>query len=101
MKFPTAGREDSDDLFAHTRMSFGDHIEELRMRLIRAILGFLAALVIGMFLRQPVLEVIQAPVQRQLEEFYDKRISDMNTKLDQDAKTRAENGDTAPFAVGE
>ena len=30
MKFPSGGREDNDDLFAHTRMSFGDHIEELR-----------------------------------------------------------------------
>ena len=86
MQFPTHGREDNDDLFSHTRMSFGDHIEELRLRMIRAILGFLAALVIGLFLGQPMLEFIQAPVQKQLEEFYDARVKKQSDKLDtQDA----------------
>ena len=82
MKFPTiGGREDNDDLFAHTRMSFGDHIEELRMRMIRAILGFLVALVIGMFVGQPVVEFIKAPVKDQLVEFYDHRIETMRANV--------------------
>ena len=62
MKLPI-GRGDDDDLFAHTRMSFGDHIEELRLRMIRAILGFLIAMVVGLFVGQPVMELIQAPVR--------------------------------------
>ena len=31
---------DPDDFFAETRMSFGDHIEDLRTHLWRAIKGF-------------------------------------------------------------
>jgi len=88
------GRGDDDDLFSHTRMSFGDHIEELRMRMIRAILGFLAALVIGLFLGQPVLEFIQAPVQRQLEQFYDARIAKIQDSIDQEQQGRPAD---APF----
>jgi len=30
---------DSEDMFADTRMSFGDHIEELRTHLLRALAG--------------------------------------------------------------
>ena len=37
-------REDSDDLFAHTRMSLGDHIEELRRHMIKALIGFFIAM---------------------------------------------------------
>ena len=32
----TNRREDAEDLFAHTRMSLGDHIEELRRHMIFA-----------------------------------------------------------------
>jgi sec-independent protein translocase protein TatC len=86
-----ANRTDDEDLFAHTRMSFGDHIEELRMRMIRAILGFVVALVIGLFLGQPVLDFIQAPVQRQLEGFYDARIARQTAQLDaEEIQRRAE-----------
>jgi len=91
MTFPNLGnlgigRGDDDDLFAHTRMSFGDHIEELRTRMIRAILGFLAALVIGLFLGQPVLEFIQKPVQDQLNAFYDERVAREKKKLDEETE---------------
>lgn len=89
------GRGDDDDLFAHTRMSFGDHIEELRMRMIRAILGFLAALVIGLFVGQPMLEFIQAPVKKQLLEFYNNRISAMQNKVSEDLKAKMQ--DDAEF----
>jgi sec-independent protein translocase protein TatC len=93
-----SGRADDEDLFAHTRMSFGDHIEELRMRMIRAILGFVVALVVGLFLGQPVLDFIQAPVQRQLTEFYDARVARQQAQLDAaDAKQRVD-GD--PYTEG-
>jgi sec-independent protein translocase protein TatC len=67
-------REDPDDLFAHTRMSLGDHIEDLRNHLLRAIMGFLVALVVGFFLGEPVLQFIERPVRRELERFWDERI---------------------------
>lgn len=89
MRFPIGGgREEDDDLFAHTRMSFGDHIEELRLRLFRAILGFLAALVIGLCVGQPMVGFIQAPVKKQLLEFYNGRIAAMRKGVNEDLKAR-------------
>jgi sec-independent protein translocase protein TatC len=63
---------DPDDFFADTRMSFGDHIEDLRTHLIRAIKGFLIALFVSFFLAKYVLAFIRAPVERQLVAFWDR-----------------------------
>src|SRR5438309_85586 len=63
---------DPDDFFAHPRMSFGDHIEDLRTHLIRAIKGFLLALFVSFFLAKYVLAFIRAPVERQLVAFWDR-----------------------------
>jgi len=60
---------DPDDMFADTRMTFGEHIEDLRTHLIRAIYGFLLAFVIAIPLGQPVLDYISAPVEKQLQLF--------------------------------
>jgi sec-independent protein translocase protein TatC len=69
-------RPDPDDLFAHTRMSLGDHIEELRTCLIRAGKGFLIALVVGFFVARYVLDFIQAPIQTQLVKFDEERFKE-------------------------
>jgi sec-independent protein translocase protein TatC len=87
-----ANRADDEDLFAHTRMSFGDHIEELRRRFILALLGFFVALVIGLFLGQPVLAFIQWPVQRQLEGIYQARLDHQKVELDAEEAARRANG---------
>jgi sec-independent protein translocase protein TatC len=60
------GYHDPEDMFAHTRMSLGDHIEELRRHMIKALLGFGIAMVIGFFISKPVLEFINAPVEKEL-----------------------------------
>jgi sec-independent protein translocase protein TatC len=90
MRSPNAAREESDDLFAGTRMSFGDHIEELRLRLVRAILGFLVAMVIGLIVGKYVLDFIQAPVQSQLDAFYRERVATQEQKLTE--KMQADQG---------
>jgi sec-independent protein translocase protein TatC len=63
---------DPDDFFSDTRMSFGEHIEDLRTHLIRAIKGFLLALFVSFFLAKYVLAFIRAPVERQLVAFWDR-----------------------------
>jgi len=94
MKLSTAvNRADDEDLFSHTRMSFGDHIEELRFRIIWAMIGFFVALVAGLFLGAPVLDFIQLPVQRQLNGFYDARIARQTAQLDKDEAERRAHGD--------
>lgn len=76
-----------DDIFDHTRMSFGDHIEELRVRLIRAVLALVVCLLGGFLLDaigeavgwdnfgigRPMLKVITGPAEAQMRAFYIRR----------------------------
>lgn len=80
-------RDDSEDLFADTRMSFGDHIEDLRWHLIRAIMGA-CVILLGVFVLdgigyftgwpigagKPLMDFIARPVERELYRFYNERI---------------------------
>ena len=76
-----------DDIFADTRMTFGEHIEELRTRMIRAISWLMVFLVIGFILDavgeavgnkkigigRPMMEAIADPVETQVRDFYNRR----------------------------
>src|SRR5262245_61538936 len=69
MKRREPDHPDPEDMFADTRMTFGEHIEDLRTHLLRAIYGFLIAFVIAIPLGEPVLHFISAPVEDQLNKF--------------------------------
>lgn len=87
MLFKQRHTENPDDIFADTRMSFGDHIEELRTHLLRAIKGLMIVLVgglildgIGQYLERdeiglgrPMLKVIVDPAESQVRAFYARR----------------------------
>jgi sec-independent protein translocase protein TatC len=78
---------DPDDMFKDTRMSFADHIDELRTHLLRALKGFLIGMLLGFWpLGQYVLKIIVDPVEDQLYEFeqrkIDKELEDWTKKLD-------------------
>jgi sec-independent protein translocase protein TatC len=77
-------RDFSEELFAHTRMSFWDHIEELRGHMWKAIAGFCFAMVISLFFGKPVLDFIAAPVQDELVQFYDRRVKKVMEELKKD-----------------
>jgi sec-independent protein translocase protein TatC len=76
-----------DDIFADTRMTFGEHIEELRVRMIRGLAALMVLLVFGFILDaigeaignkkvgigRPMLEVITDPVESQVRDFYNRR----------------------------
>ncbi|MBY0233089.1 MAG: twin-arginine translocase subunit TatC [Gemmataceae bacterium] len=74
---PPAELPDPDDFFADTRMSFPDHIEELRGHLWRAVYGFLFALVAAFFVGGYVLDAITAPVKKQLDLYYRERMTNV------------------------
>lgn len=58
---------DPDDMFADTRMSMGDHLEELRKHLLRAIYGFGLGMLFSFFIGHWVMTTIIAkPVEEQL-----------------------------------
>jgi sec-independent protein translocase protein TatC len=79
--------EYDEDFFRDTRMSFGDHLEELRTRMWKAIKGLGFFLIIGFILDglgdrlhlpwlgigKPMLKVITAPVEEQVKKFHDER----------------------------
>jgi sec-independent protein translocase protein TatC len=74
---------DSDfDPFASSRMPVGDHLEELRRCLWRAILGYAVAVVLGFLLSRPAYDVIAAPVEQSLDAFYARRLAAQQRKLD-------------------
>src|SRR5262245_11478671 len=78
---PQLERPDPDDFFADTRMSIGDHIEELRHHLFRAIGGSLVGLLFGFFLGRPVMLFIAAPVEARLMKFYANRVAAKKQEL--------------------
>jgi sec-independent protein translocase protein TatC len=61
---------DPDDLFADTRMTFGEHIEDLRTHLLRAIYGFVGGMVLAFFFAHRLLAFIVAPVNQELDRFF-------------------------------
>jgi sec-independent protein translocase protein TatC len=72
---------DPEDIFADTRMSFGDHIEELRTHLIRAILGFVVGMLVSFTFGNWVVKFITRPVEDQLMTFYNRRAKDLAEQL--------------------
>jgi sec-independent protein translocase protein TatC len=85
---------DSEDLFATTRMSFGDHIEVLRSHLWRALAGFVGCLflvfivdTIGYLtdtpigIGRPATLFVQVPVEQELQKFYDRRAEQFARKM--------------------
>src|SRR5262249_29893699 len=75
---------DADDMFADTRMSFGDHIEELRHHLWRGIVGFLICLVGSLAIGKPVLRFIARPVEAELQRFYERRAERIQASINDD-----------------
>jgi sec-independent protein translocase protein TatC len=95
-----------DDFFKDTRMSFGDHLEELRWRMWRAIKGLGLFLILGFMLDaigdraglpwlgigKPMIKVITDPVKEQVKQFYADRADAAKEKLN-DARQRGDGGD--------
>ncbi|MCS7047291.1 MAG: twin-arginine translocase subunit TatC, partial [Gemmataceae bacterium] len=57
-------------MFADTRMTFGEHIEDLRNHLLRAIKGFLLAMVASFLFAAPILRFMTAPIDRELANYH-------------------------------
>ena len=86
-----------DDIFAETRMTFGEHLEELRMRLIKGLIGLVICLFIGFILDavgkavgndnigigRPMLAIITYPVESQVRDFYNRRAFKSEVKVEE------------------
>jgi sec-independent protein translocase protein TatC len=59
-----------EDLFANSTMTFGEHIEELRICLFRAVVGLVIGILLGLFVADRVVNWIQKPLTGALKEHY-------------------------------
>lgn len=56
-------RKHSKDLFNDTTMTFGEHLEELRMRLWRAIVGLVLVTGVTMYFGDQVMAIVRKPIE--------------------------------------
>ncbi len=93
--------EHSEDLFSDTRMSFGEHLEDLRVHLFRALKWFVAGMVISFFIGSYVVKFIREPVEEALVKYhieYYKKHGDRNKLLERLQQTIEEERKKGPNA---
>jgi sec-independent protein translocase protein TatC len=88
-----------EDLFADSTMTFGEHLEELRIRLWKAILGLIGGIIIGMLLGGHVVNFIQRPLTNALANYYqrktEEKIAALTPQNGENAKNEKEILETA------
>lgn len=70
-----------ENLFEKTTMTFGEHLDELRMALFRAIAGLVVGFLLGLLVAQPVVRWITVPLESALKEHYEVVAEEKLTKL--------------------
>jgi len=88
----------NDDLFKESTMTFGEHLEELRISLMRALTWLAVGFLIGLFVGKYVVAVIKAPLETALGEYYS---TDAVEWYRQWQLTRANDALEVPYTVDE
>lgn len=71
----------NDDLFEGTKMSFGQHLEELRVVLFRALFGLVIGMVVGLLVAKHVVLFIQTPLTAAMEDYFlERAVEDLDKK---------------------
>lgn len=79
--------DDEDDLFKHTAMTFGEHLEELRSALFKAVLALAIGFGIGLYFATDIVRLIQAPLEIALEKYYsDEAVEFIEARLPEEFK---------------
>jgi sec-independent protein translocase protein TatC len=77
-----ANRYDEDDLFKDTSMTFGEHLEELRACLFKAVVALAIGFSIGLLAASWIVRVIQSPMENALRRYYsDEAIEYVNARV--------------------
>ncbi len=71
-----AKRNHDEDLFESTKMTFGEHLEELRKCFFKAGFGLAIGMAIGLYFGFDVVKFIQMPLESALEEYYREQAAD-------------------------
>jgi sec-independent protein translocase protein TatC len=87
-------RKPNEDLFKDTTMTFGEHLEELRTCLWRAVVGIVIGFGIGLWFADSVVQYIKRPMESALERFYSDQVL---VKFEQELK----DGKKLPYTLPE
>jgi len=80
---PTMHLKRDDDLFKDTTMTFGEHLDELRKALFKAVAGLALGTCLGLLVGKHVVALISAPLSSALGRFYQtKAVEDFKTWAD-------------------
>lgn len=60
----------NEDLFEGSKMSFGEHLEELRVALVRSLMGLAVGVVFGFYFAENVIDLIEKPLLQALDNYY-------------------------------
>jgi sec-independent protein translocase protein TatC len=71
-------RRTDEDLFEESRMTFGEHLEELRKVFFKSLIGIAIGCVFGFLAANSVVQFLQRPLNKAIEEF---RVSQAKKKL--------------------
>jgi sec-independent protein translocase protein TatC len=63
-------RQYNEDLFESTKMTFGEHLEELRGSLVKATIALVAGVLIGLIFAGDVVDYVQTPLKDALKDYY-------------------------------
>lgn len=75
-------RKTNDDLFEGTTMTFGEHLEELRVCLFRSVIGVALGCVVGFMIANGVVRFFQSPLEQAMERYYiDKALTDFGAQI--------------------
>jgi sec-independent protein translocase protein TatC len=90
-------RKPGDDLFADSVMSFGEHIEELRTALFRALIGLVIGVCVGLAVADDVVRLIESPLREALKSYHALRAVDKYAgQLEPEQLTLIERSGIAP-----
>jgi sec-independent protein translocase protein TatC len=63
-------RQYNEDLFESSKMTFGEHLDELRRSLLKAVVALAIGFSIGLWFAGPLVDYVQTPLKAALEEYY-------------------------------
>ncbi len=81
-----------DDPFSHTTMTFGEHLEDLRASLFKAVLALAVGFLLGLCVGNYVVDLIQSPLKNALDTYF---TGQNFLRLTEQLKVRAAAGDAA------